>query len=48
MRKDLDNEGIVGLIEAIKKRGGWYSFGWELEEEAHIEAEEKWILILWS
>ncbi|KAM3203116.1 protein PTST 2, chloroplastic isoform X1 [Capsicum annuum] len=39
-RKDLENAGRVDLIEAIKKKGGWYSFGWESEEEPHIEAEE--------
>ncbi|CAN4094720.1 unnamed protein product [Withania somnifera] len=33
MRKDLEKAGRVDLIEAIKKRGGWYSFGWDSEEE---------------
>ncbi|KAK4376743.1 hypothetical protein RND71_003039 [Anisodus tanguticus] len=32
-RKDLEKAGRVDLIEAIKKRGGWYSFGWDLEEK---------------
>ncbi|CAN4124403.1 unnamed protein product [Withania somnifera] len=40
MRKDLENAGRVDLIEAIKKRGGWYSFGWDSDQESDTEAEE--------
>lgn len=38
-RKDLEKAGRVDLIEAIRSRGGWYSFGWDSEEEP-TEAEE--------
>lgn len=33
-RKDLEKAGRVDLVEAIKSRGGWYSFGWDSEEES--------------
>ncbi|MCD7472166.1 hypothetical protein HAX54_013173 [Datura stramonium] len=33
-RKDLEKAGRVDLLEAIKSRGGWYSFGWDSEEES--------------
>ncbi|XP_004238761.1 protein PTST homolog 2, chloroplastic [Solanum lycopersicum] len=38
-RKDLEKAGRFDLIEAIRNRGGWYSFGWDSEEEP-FEAEE--------
>ncbi|KAG5604205.1 hypothetical protein H5410_025697 [Solanum commersonii] len=38
-RKDLENAGRVDLIEAIRNRGGWYSFGWDSEEEPPTDQE---------
>lgn len=40
MRKDLEKAGRVDLIEAIQKRGGWYSFGWDSDQGSDIEAVE--------
>ncbi|KAK4358148.1 hypothetical protein RND71_023758 [Anisodus tanguticus] len=45
-RKDLEKAGRFDLAEAIKKRGGWYSFGWDSEEKStdqenfHIDEAE--------
>ncbi|XP_049365973.1 protein PTST homolog 2, chloroplastic-like [Solanum verrucosum] len=38
-RKDLEKAGRVDLIEAIRNRGGWYSFGWDSEEEPPTDQE---------
>ncbi|XP_055810137.1 protein PTST homolog 2, chloroplastic isoform X2 [Solanum dulcamara] len=38
-RKDLEKAGRGDLIEAIRNRGGWYSFGWDSEEEPSTEQE---------
>lgn len=32
-RKELVDAGRMDLAEAIVKRGGWLSMGWDLEEE---------------
>lgn len=32
-RKELEKAGRVDLVEAIKKRGGWFSFGWDSEDD---------------
>ncbi|CAI9775315.1 unnamed protein product [Fraxinus pennsylvanica] len=32
-KEELGRAGRVDLVEAIKKRGGWYSLGWEDENE---------------
>ncbi|XP_009610612.1 protein PTST homolog 2, chloroplastic [Nicotiana tomentosiformis] len=39
-KKDLEKAGRVDLVEAIKKRGGWYSFGWDTENVHEAETEE--------
>lgn len=39
-KKDLEKAGRVDLLEAIKKRGGWYSFGWDTENVHEAETEE--------
>ncbi|XP_059278282.1 protein PTST homolog 2, chloroplastic-like isoform X3 [Lycium ferocissimum] len=40
-RKELEKAGRVDLIEAIKKRGGWFSFGWEIEDDdKNVNANE--------
>ncbi|KAG5629529.1 hypothetical protein H5410_001246 [Solanum commersonii] len=32
-RKELEKAGRVDLVEAIKNRGGWFSFGWDSEDD---------------
>ncbi|OIS95717.1 PREDICTED: uncharacterized protein LOC109235203 isoform X2 [Nicotiana attenuata] len=32
-RKELEEAGRVDLVEAIKNRGGWFSFGWDSEDD---------------
>ncbi|MCD7468549.1 hypothetical protein HAX54_006893 [Datura stramonium] len=32
-RKDLEKAGRLDLLEAIKNRGGWFSFGWDSEDD---------------
>lgn len=31
--KDLEKAGRLDLVEAIKNRGGWFSFGWDSEDD---------------
>ncbi|KAL2543060.1 5'-AMP-activated protein kinase-related [Abeliophyllum distichum] len=35
-KEELVRAGRVDLVEAIKKRGGWYSLGWEDEDEKNM------------
>ncbi|CAA2969167.1 Hypothetical predicted protein [Olea europaea subsp. europaea] len=35
-KEDLVRAGRVDLMEAIKKRGGWYSLGWEDDNEKNV------------
>ncbi|EXB63804.1 hypothetical protein L484_021075 [Morus notabilis] len=39
-RKELVDAGRMDLAEAIVKRGGWLSMGWDLEEEGGGEGRE--------
>ncbi|XP_075077918.1 protein PTST homolog 2, chloroplastic isoform X5 [Nicotiana tabacum] len=32
-RKELEKAGRVDLVEAIRNRGGWFSFGWDSEDD---------------
>ncbi|KAF3431399.1 hypothetical protein FNV43_RR26130 [Rhamnella rubrinervis] len=32
-KKELVDAGRMDLVDAIRKRGGWLSFGWDLDEE---------------
>ncbi|KAM3324190.1 protein PTST 2, chloroplastic isoform X1 [Capsicum chacoense] len=32
-RKELEKAGRMDLVEAIKHRGGWFSFGWDSEDD---------------
>ncbi|KAL3347662.1 hypothetical protein AABB24_021372 [Solanum stoloniferum] len=32
-RKELEKAGRVDLVEAIKNRGGWFTFGWDSEDD---------------
>ncbi|KAL3511179.1 hypothetical protein ACH5RR_030580 [Cinchona calisaya] len=34
-KKDLVEAGRLDLVEAIKNRGGWFSLGWESEDEGN-------------
>ncbi|XP_059316695.1 protein PTST homolog 2, chloroplastic [Lycium ferocissimum] len=42
-KKDLEKAGRFDLIEAIKNRGGWYSFGWDLEkvDQENVHKDEE-------
>lgn len=38
-KKELIRAGRIDLVNAIKEKGGWYSFGWE-EENVGYNVEE--------
>lgn len=40
-KKDLVEAGRLDLVEAIKNRGGWFTLGWESEDEGNEEHNVK-------
>ncbi|CAA2991539.1 Hypothetical predicted protein [Olea europaea subsp. europaea] len=40
-KEELVRAGRMDLVEAIKKRGGWYSLGWEDENEKNLQVNVK-------